>query len=58
LAIEILEEFYSDKLADDNLLKATQVLENYEKACVFTGFKVGRLRDRWLMREVKVANIS
>lgn len=58
LAIGILEEFYSDKLADDNLLKATQVLENYEKACVFTGFKAGRLGDRWLMREVKVANIS
>jgi len=46
LAIGILEEFYTDKLADDHLSKATQVLENYKKAGVFTGFKAGRLRDR------------
>jgi len=55
LAIGILEEFYTDKLSDDHLLKATQVLENYEKECVFTGFKPGRLRDRWLTREIEMA---
>jgi len=57
LAIGILEEFYTDNLSDDDLLKATKVLENYEKACVFTGFKPGRLRDKWLMREIEIASM-
>ena len=55
LAIGILEEFYTDKLSDNHLLLATQVLENYEKACIFTEFNLGRLRDRWLIREIEIA---
>jgi hypothetical protein len=59
LAVELLQEEYTDKLSDEHMQMALDLMETLTKATIFTSFRVVagepyKIRDCWLERHAGI----